>query len=64
MNSIVNTIKQKLIEEKLNGKEIESSIQNVTTTEALLKEIESLYSRFCKKKNEDKLLQAFYGLLR
>ena len=40
MNSIVNTIKQNLIKEKLYGEEIESSIQNVTATEALLKEIE------------------------
>ena len=59
MNSIVNTIKQNLIKEKLYGEEIESSIQNVTATEALLKEIEPLYSRFCKNKNQDKLLQAF-----
>ena len=35
MNSIVNTIKQNLIKEKVYGEEIESSIQNVTATEAL-----------------------------
>ena len=63
MNSIVNTIKQNLIKEKLYGEEIESSIQNVTATEALLKEVEPLYSRSCKNKNQDKLLQAFYGLM-
>ena len=63
MNSIVNTIKQNLIEEKLYGEEIESSVQKVTATEALLKETEPLYSRFCKNKNQDKLLQVFYGLM-
>ena len=35
MNSIVNTIKQNLIKEKVYGEETESSIQNVTATEAL-----------------------------
>ena len=59
MNSIVNTIKQNLINEKLYGDEIESSVQNVTAREALLKEIEALYSRFCKNKNQGKLFQSF-----
>ena len=63
MNSIVNTIKQNLIEEKLYGEEIESSVQKVIATGALLKEIDPLYSRLCKNKNQDKLLQAFYGLM-
>ena len=48
INSIVNTINLCLIEEKLYGEEIESSIQNVTATEALLKEIEPLYFRLSK----------------
>ena len=38
MNSIVNTIKQNIIDEKLYVDEIESSIENVTATEALFNE--------------------------
>lgn len=63
MNSIVNTIKQNIIDEKLYGDEIESSIKNVTATEALFKEVEPLYSKFCKNKNQDKLLKSFYALM-
>jgi flagellin-specific chaperone FliS len=63
MNSIVNTIKQNIIDEKLYGDEIESSIKNVTATEALFNEVEPLYSKFCKNKNQDKLLKSFYGLM-
>jgi flagellin-specific chaperone FliS len=59
MNSIVNTIKQNIINEKLYGDEIESSIKNVTATEALFNEVEPLYSKFCKNKNQDKLLKIF-----
>jgi hypothetical protein len=43
MNSIVNTIKQNIIDEKLYGDEIESSIKNVTATETLFNEVEPLY---------------------
>lgn len=63
MNSIVNTIKQNIIDEKLYGDEIEASIKNVTSTEALFKEVEPLYSKFCRNKNQDKLLTYFYGLM-
>jgi hypothetical protein len=63
MNSIVNTIKQNIIDEKLYGDEIESSIKNVTATEAFFNEVEPLYSKFCKNKNQDKLLKSFYGLM-
>ena len=57
MDSIVNTIKQNIIDEKLYGDEIESCIKNVTATEALFNEVEPLYSIFCKNKNQDKLLK-------
>ena len=63
MNSIVNTIKQNIIDEKLYGDKTESSLKNVFATEALFKEVKPLYSKFCKNKNQDKLLQSFYGLM-
>ena len=63
MNSIVNTIKQNIIDEKLYGDKTESALKNVFATEALFKEVELLYSKFCKNKNQDKLLQSFYGLM-
>jgi hypothetical protein len=47
----------------LYGDEIESSIKNVTSTEAFFNEVEPLYSKFCKNKNQDKLLKSFYGLM-
>ena len=63
MNSIVNTIKQNIVEENLYGDKIEASIKNITATEALFKEVEPLYLKFCKNKNQDKLLKSFYGLM-
>ena len=63
MNSIVNTIKQNIVEENLYGDKIEASIKNITATEARFKEVEPLYLKFCKNKNQDKLLKSFYGLM-
>ena len=63
MNSIVNTIKQNIVEENLYGDKVEASIKNITATEALFKEVEPLYLKFCKNKNQDKLLKSFYGLI-
>lgn len=63
MNSIVETIKQNIIDEKLYGDEVESSVKNVTATEALFKQVEPLYLKFCKNQNQDKLLKSFYGLM-
>ena len=50
-------------EENLYGDKIEASIKNITATEALFKEVERLYLKFCKNKNQDKLLKSFYGLM-
>ena len=35
----------------------------MTTTEALLTAILPMYKTFCRKKNQDKLLETFYGLI-
>ena len=32
-------------------------------TEALLKEVLPLYAKFCRNRDQDKLLEAFYGLM-
>ena len=63
IRSIVDTIKANIIAEKLYGDEINSAVKNISATEALLKEVLPLYAKFCRNRNQDKLLEAFYGLM-
>ena len=61
--SIVESIKTKLIEEDLYGAEINTGLCNVSSSENLFKALLPLYNIFCRKKNQDKLLESFYGLI-
>ena len=63
MKSIVDTIKQSIITEKLYGDEIDSVVKTVSATEALFEEVMPLYTKFCRNRNQDKLLESFYGLM-
>ena len=63
MKSIVETIKRNIISEQLYGDEIERTVKNISASEALFKEVLPLYTKFCRKKNQDKLLEEFYGLM-
>ena len=63
MSSIVESIKANLIEENLYGTEINTSLNTVSSGEALLEALLPLYETFCQKKNHDKLLESFYGLI-
>ena len=42
---------------------IESIVKNISATEALLKDVLPLYTKFCRNRNQDKLLESFYGLM-
>ena len=63
LKSIVDTIKRNIVPEKLYGDEIDSVVNNISATELLLKEVLPLYTKFCRNKNQDKLLESFYGLM-
>ena len=63
LKSIVDTIKRNIVAEKLYGDEIDSVVNKISATELLLKEVLPLYTKFCRNKNQDKLLESFYGLM-
>ena len=61
--SIIESIKVKLKEENLYGTEIMASLATVSSTDALFDALRPLYTTFCRKNNQDKLLECFYGLI-
>ena len=61
--SIIELIKVKLKEENLYGTEIMASLATVSSTDALFDALQPLYTTFCRKNNQDKLLECFYGLI-
>ena len=63
MALIVESIKLKLIEDNLYGTDIMDSLATVSFTDALYVALLPLYTIFCRKNNQDKLLECFYGLI-
>ena len=63
VDSIIESIKVKLKEENLYGTEIMASLATVSSTDALFDGLRPLYTTFCRKNNQDKLLECFYGLI-
>ncbi len=61
--SIVEDIKRKLIKEDLFGSGINSALKKVSSSKALFDAVLPIYNQFCRKKNQDKMLEDFYGLL-
>ncbi len=61
--SIVESIKSDLLEKDYFGKEIQNGLKNIVGGEALLDALQPVYVKFCRKKNMDKLLESFYGLI-
>ena len=61
--SIVETIKGNITKENIYGEEINTVLKTASASEALFKAILPLYQTFYKKKNQDKLLEDFYGLI-
>ena len=63
IKTIVDTIKTNVVTEKLYGDEIDSVVKSISATEELFKEVLPLYTKFCRNRNQDKLLESFYGLM-
>ncbi len=61
--STVESIKSNLLEKDYYGKEIQNGLKNIVGGEAFLDALQALYVKFCRKKNMDKLLESFYGLI-
>lgn len=62
VDSFIQAIKDKIIKEKLYGTEI-ISLDAASSTEALFNALLPIYKTLCRKKNGDKLLETFYGLM-
>lgn len=63
LTSFVSAIKKNVIDEHLYGDEIESAIEKASVTQELLDKLVPLYNKFRKSRNQDKLLESFYGLM-
>ena len=61
--AFVESIKKAIIEEKLYGEEINNGLKTVSATKALLTAVSPIYNKFCRKKNQDRLLEDFYALI-
>ena len=63
LTGIIQNIKTVLLSDDLYGTEINEFIKNASCSKALFDAVLPLYRKFCHKKNQDKLLEAFYGLM-
>ena len=63
IDGFVEAIKARIIDEGLYDNETTTALNAVTTTEALFTALLPIYETFCRKKNRDKLLETFYGLI-
>ena len=61
--SIVEAIKTKLTKDDLFGPDINAALKEVSSSKALYDAVSPIYNNFCRKKNQDKMLEDFYGLL-
>ena len=63
INGFAEAIKTRVIDENIYGAVTNSALDTVSSTEAVLDGLLPLYETFCRKKNQDKLLESFYGLI-
>ena len=63
ITSIVDTIKENIVKEKLYGENINAAVEKAIATKELFDEVLPLYTKFSRSRNQDKLLQSFYGLM-
>ena len=59
----VEAIKARIIEEDLYGAETNKALSAVSSTKALFTAVLPIYKTFTRKKNQDKMLESFYGLI-
>lgn len=60
---IVEAFKTSLITADLYGPRINTTIKNASCSKVLFDDVLPLYNKFCHKKNQDNLLEAFYRLI-
>lgn len=60
---IVEAIKVRLIAEDLYGPEINTAVKNASCNKSFFDAVLPLYNKFCRKRNQDKLHEAFYELI-
>lgn len=60
---MVETIKSKIIKEKLYGTEINELVKNLSCTKALYDAVYPIFEKFWRKSNQDQLLESFFGLM-
>lgn len=63
VSSFVETIKASIKEQNLYGKAINTGLAAASSTPVLFTSLLPLYKAFCRKKNQDVLLESFYGLI-
>ena len=63
IDGFVEAIKARIIDKGLYDNETTTALNAATTTEALFTAVLPIYETFCRKKNRDKLLETFYGLI-
>ena len=63
LEGIVKAIKTKLANEDLYGPDVNAAIEKISCSKGLFDAILPIYNLFCQKKNQDVLLEEFYGLL-
>jgi hypothetical protein len=61
--SKIEAIKSKITEGKLYGTEMSNGIKTATATKALYDALYPLFATFCRKKNQDKLVESFFALI-
>ena len=60
---IVEAIKTSLCTDNLYGTELIAAVKIASCSKALFDAVLPLYEKFCRKKNQDRLLEEFYGLI-
>jgi hypothetical protein len=60
---MVETIKSKIIKEKLYGTEINELVNNLSCTKALYDAIYPIFEKFWRKSNQDQLFESFFRLM-
>ena len=63
LTGIVEAIKTSLITADLYGPEINDAFKKAACSKTLFDDVLPLYNKFCRKKNQDKLLEDFYALI-